>query len=116
MRIAYITPYQGPTLLKRRPIVRNRSMSNRIKIELIAQLLRSNGHEIEVFSHGEVIEHGCRFYPGFSEPERFDPCIPVDYISALPIKRLNGVWAGLQMRQLLARRHRAAPFFVAAGV
>ena len=37
MRIAYVAPYQGPTLVNRRPIVRNRSMSNRVKIELIDQ-------------------------------------------------------------------------------
>src|SRR5437870_4192674 len=106
MRIAYVTPYQGPTLIKRRPIVRNRSMSNRIKIELIAQLLRSKGHDVELFSHGEVIENGFRFYPAFAEPERFHPQIPVYYISSLPIRRVNGLWASFRMLNLLNRRHR----------
>jgi len=112
MRIAYITPYQGTTLIKRRPIVGNRSMSNRIKIELIAQLLQANGHDIEVFSHGEVDRPEFRFYPEFQEPEPFHPRIPVYYISALPIRRLYGLWASLRMRMLLKRRHRVSPFDV----
>jgi glycosyltransferase involved in cell wall biosynthesis len=112
MRIAYITPYQGPTVLERRPIVRNRSMSNRTKIELISQLLQSSGHSIEVFSHGEVIEPTLRFYPGFAEPRPFHRDIPIHYVSALTVPRLNGFWAGAQMVDLLRRRHRAAPFDV----
>src|SRR5262249_18001569 len=108
MRIAYVTPYQGPTLLRRRPIVRNRSMSNRIKIELIATLLQSHGHDVELISQGEVVEHRCTFYPAFSEPELFHPRIPIDYASALPIRRLNGLWSSLRTLQLLTARHRVA--------
>ena len=110
MRIAYITPYQGPTLIKRRPIVGNRSMSNRIKIELVAQLLHANGHEVELFSHGEVDAPQLRFYPGFEEPQRFHPAIPVHYLSALPIRRLYGPWVRQRLLALLDRRHRASPF------
>jgi glycosyltransferase involved in cell wall biosynthesis len=110
MRIAYITPYQGPTVIERRPIVRNRSVSNRVKIELIAQLLQARGHEVEIISHGEVIENQLRFYAGFSEPELFDPGIPVYYLSALPIRRLNGFWAAWRARHFLKRRHQARPF------
>jgi glycosyltransferase involved in cell wall biosynthesis len=112
MRIAYVTPYQGPTLIKKRPSVRNRSMSNTIKIELIAQLLRSKSHDIEVFSHGEVIENELAFYPAFDEPDRFHPKIPVYYISALPLRGVNGLWARLRMTALLTRRHRVSPFDV----
>ena len=110
MRIAYVTPYQGPTLLKRRPIVRNRSMSNRIKIELIATLLHTHGHDVELISQGEVVEHRCTFYPAFSESELFHPRIPIDYASALPIRRLNGLWSSLRTLQLLTARHRVAPY------
>jgi Glycosyltransferase len=112
MRIAYITPYQGPTLDQRRPIVRNRSMSNRTKIELIARLLRSKAYDVEVFSHGEVIENELRFYSAFEEPQRFDPEIPVHYISALPIRWLNGLWSSRRMVDLLRRRCQVAPFDV----
>ena len=110
MRIAYVTPYQGPTVLEKRPIVRNRSMSNRIKIELIAGLLRANGHEVEVVSHGEVIENQFRFYPGFWEPELFHPEIPVYYISSLAIRRLNGFWAASRALQFLKGQHRLNPY------
>jgi hypothetical protein len=112
MRIAHITSYQGPTLMKRRPIVGNRSMSNRIKIELIAQLPHANGHDVDVFSYGEVDNAECPFYPAFMEPEPFHPRILLHYISALPIRRVYGVWASLRMVALLNARHRVAPFDV----
>jgi glycosyltransferase involved in cell wall biosynthesis len=111
MRIAYVTPYQGSTLLKQRPIVRNRSMSNRIKIELIASLLQ-NSHEVEIISQGEVVDNSWTFYPAFSEPERFHPQIPIYYGSALPIRRLNGLWSNRRTLQILTGRHRANPYDV----
>jgi glycosyltransferase involved in cell wall biosynthesis len=110
MRIAYITPYQGSTLVQRRPIVRNRSVSNRIKIELVAQLLQANGHEVEIISHGEVTELGLKFYPAFWETELFHPEIPVYYVSSLPVRRINGFWAGWQAARFLKKRHRTHPF------
>jgi glycosyltransferase involved in cell wall biosynthesis len=87
-------------------------MSNRVKIELIATLLHAKGHDVEVFSYGEVDAPAFRFHPGFEEPQRFHPAIPVHYISALPIRRVYGPWARIRMRQLLNRRHRASPFDV----
>ncbi len=110
MRIAYVTTYQGPSLLKRRPIVLNRSLSNTLKIELIASMLRSNSHEVEVISQGEVVENGFRFYPSFLEQQLFDSRIPVFYSSALPIRRVNGFWSTIHTLQLLKARHRQAPF------
>jgi glycosyltransferase involved in cell wall biosynthesis len=110
MRIAYVTPYQGTTLVERRPVVRNRSMSNRVKIELIATLLHACGHDVEVFSHGEVDAPVLRFYPAFDEPQRFHPAIPIRYISALPIRRVYGPWAQLRTQALLERHHRVSPF------
>jgi glycosyltransferase involved in cell wall biosynthesis len=110
MRIAYVTPYQGPTVVTRRPIVRNRSISNRIKIELIAGLLHANSHEVEIISHGEVIERQFKFYPGFWESELFHSSILVYYVSSLPIKRLNGFWSGMRALQLFKKRHRMRPY------
>jgi glycosyltransferase involved in cell wall biosynthesis len=110
MRIAYITPYQGSTLVQKRPTIRNRSVSNRIKIELIARLLYAAGHEVEVISHGEVSEQGLRFYPGFWETELFHPRVPVYYVSSLPIRRINGFWAGVQAVRAFKKQHRERPF------
>ena len=110
MRIAYVTPYQGPTVVTQRPIVRNRSISNRIKIELIAGLLHASSHEVEIISHGEVTERRFKFYPGFSESELFHSSIPIYYVSSLPIKRLNGFWSGMRALQFLKRRHRVRPY------
>ena len=110
MRIAYLTTYQGPSLPKRRPIIRNRSLSNTVKIELVASLLRANSHEVEVISQGEVVDNKFKFYPAFSEPQLFDSQIPVHYSSAFPVRRLNGLWSSMQTLQLFKARHRAAPF------
>lgn len=110
MRIAYITTYQGPSLLASRPIVRNRSLSNTVKIELVASLLHGRSYEVEVISQGEVSENEFKFYPSLSESERFHRDIPIYYASALPIRRLNGLWSSLQTLQLFKARHRAAPF------
>jgi glycosyltransferase involved in cell wall biosynthesis len=110
VRIAYVTTYQGPSLLQERPVIRNRSLSNAVKIELIASCLRGNLHDVEVISQGEVIEHKFKLYPAFCESQRFHPEVPVHYASALPIRRLNGAWSSLRTLQLFKSRHRAAPF------
>jgi hypothetical protein len=110
VRIAYVTTYQGPTLLEKRPIVRNRSLSNSVKIELIACLLRANGHEVEVLSQGEVVDNELKFYPGFSEPRPFDSKVPVHYSSAFPVRRVNGFWSSFQTLRMLKARHHATPF------
>jgi glycosyltransferase involved in cell wall biosynthesis len=110
MRIAYIASYQGPTLVARRPIVRNRSLAGNRKMELIATLLRRSAHQVEIISQGEVIEPRLTFYPGHSEPERFHPDIPIYYASVLPIRRLNGLWSNLRTLQLFRARHKARPY------
>lgn len=85
-------------------------MSNRVKIELIATLLRESSHDVEIISQGEVIESACTFYPAFSEPERFHLDIPIHYASALPIRRLNGLWSNARTLHILKDRHRADPY------
>lgn len=112
MRIAYVTTYQGPSLLKKRPIVLNRSLSNAVKMELIASRLHASSHEVEVISQGEVVDLKFKFYPSFCESERFHSDIPVYYASALPIRRLNAAWSSLRTLQLFKSRHRVAPFDV----
>ena len=110
MRIAYIAPYQGPALVKRRPIVRNLSLAARVKIELIAELLQRSSHSVEILSQGEVIDHQFNFYPGYCEPDRFHPAIPIHYASALPVRFVNGAWSSLRMLRLFRRLHRSKPF------
>ena len=110
MRIAYITTYQGASLLTRRPIVRNRSLSNTVKIEMIASALAAASHEVEVISQGEVVDNELKFYPSFCELQRFHSDIPIYYASALPIRRLNGLWSSCQTLQLFKSRHRAGAF------
>jgi len=110
MRIAYIAPYQGPALKARRPITLNLSLAGSVKMEGIARMLRASGHEVEIFSQGEVVELALKYYPGFTEPVRFHPDIPVTYSSALPVRYLNGLWQGSRLLSLFKARHHAAPF------
>jgi glycosyltransferase involved in cell wall biosynthesis len=110
MRIAYIAPYQGPELIRRRPTVINRSLAGTTKIELIARLLQDSGHELEIISQGEVVELAAKFYPAFEESELFDPQIPVRYSSALPVRFLNGSWSSWFTLRYFLQRHRAKPF------
>ena len=110
MRIAYIANYQGPALLKRRPIVGNLSLAANVKIGLVAELLRNKLHSVEILSQGEVIEHAFKFYPGFQEPELFDENIPVHYGAAFPLKFVNGVASSTSLLQIFKARHQVAPF------
>ena len=77
MRIAYIAHYQGPDLMTRRPCLHNLSLANKVKIELIAELLKQSAHQVEILSQGEVDRYECRFYPAFAETQLFHPDIPV---------------------------------------
>jgi glycosyltransferase involved in cell wall biosynthesis len=110
MRIAYIAPYQGPDLVKRRPIVRNLSLGARVKIGLVSELLQKSSHSVEILSQGEVIERQLKFYPGFREPEVLDGNIPIYYSAAFPVRFLNGLSSSLSMLRLFKARHRVAPF------
>lgn len=110
MRIAYIAPYQGPSLLKSRPIVRNLSLAGSVKMELIAGLLNAQKHYVEIISQGEVVELQCKLYPSFRESEPFHPDIPIFYASALPIRFLNGLWSSRRMLNLFKLRHQRSPY------
>ncbi|HEY1308726.1 MAG TPA: glycosyltransferase [Vicinamibacterales bacterium] len=109
MRIAYVAPYHGPKMVDRRPVVRNRSMSGNLKIELIASLLRARNHDVEIISQGEVIEHALTFYPAFTEPIPGGG-ITAHYASVLPVRRINGAWSEVKTLGVFKARHRLAPY------
>jgi glycosyltransferase involved in cell wall biosynthesis len=109
MRIAYLAPYQGAELLRRRPVVINLSLAANVKMELIAHLLQRGGHQVEIISQGEVVERRCRVYPSFRETVA-DSDLVAWYASAVPIKFVNAVWPALRTLQILRARHRANPF------
>jgi hypothetical protein len=110
MRIAYIAPYQGPSLVKTRPCVRNYSLGGKTKIELIAELLRSASHDVDVLSQGEVVEQRFKFYPAMTERQPFHPEIPVHYSSALPVRFFNGWWSSFSTLNCFKARHKAFPY------
>lgn len=109
MRIAYIAGYQGSGLITQRAI-RNRALATSTKVELIAQMLYSCGHEIEILSHGIVAEGKNRYYPMFIEPDLFNPDIPIYYSAALDIKRLNNIFARISTFHLLKKRNEQNPY------
>jgi glycosyltransferase involved in cell wall biosynthesis len=96
--------------VKRRPTLRNKSMSRQIKIELVASALEGNGASVEILSSGEVVDPHFRFYPALSESERFHPHIPIYYSSALAVPWLNGAWSNRQMLRLFKARHHVSPY------
>src|SRR6266700_2636140 len=110
MRIALLGLYQGPSLVKSRPTLRNKSMSRQLKIELVASALHGNGASVEILSSGEVIDHEFRLYPEFSEAEPFHPRIPIHYSSALAVRWLNGAWSDSQLLRLFKTRHQVSPY------
>jgi glycosyltransferase involved in cell wall biosynthesis len=112
MRIAYIAPYQGRSVVARRPILRNNSIAAKVKIELVAELLHRNGHEVNVISQGEVIENSATYYPGFTEPERFHPEIAVEYAAAFPVRLINGFWSSATTLARMLQAHWRRPFDV----
>jgi glycosyltransferase involved in cell wall biosynthesis len=107
MRIAYIAPYQGPELLRRRPSVQNLALAGNLKIEMIGELLRRSGHDVELLSQGEVVERALRYFPAFRERASG---IPVAYSSSVPVRFVNGWWSANRLLALFKQRHRAAPF------
>ena len=110
MRIAYLTPYKGPGLLERRPSIRNLSLSNKVKIELVCQALLAKGHQVKIISQGEVDRYQAKFYGAFQEPKPFRPDVSTYYISSLPVRFLTGLWAQWQSVKALKALHRRSPF------
>ena len=118
MRIAYVANYQGPSLVDARPCLHNFSLAARVKIQLIAELLQRSSHEVEIISQGALepqvagTKSRSRFYPSFSERERFHPDIPIDYASALAVRFLIGFWESAAAQRLLRARHGRSAFDV----
>lgn len=110
MRVAYIAPYQGVELLKRRPSMRNLALAGNAKIELVADLMQRYGHEVTIISQGEVVENSLAYYPPFVESTTSSGRIPVHYASAFPVKFINGFWSSQKLLTIFKRLHRAAPF------
>ena len=113
MRIAYVAPYQGPGLRQRRPIVANLALAANLKIELLAELLRSKKHDVEILSQGEADERAFRLHPAFLEELPSASAVTARYCSALPVRFVSGFWSTWTLVQLLRKRHQAAPFDLA---
>lgn len=112
MRIAYVAPYQGTELIRRRPSMVNLALAGNLKIELVAELLASNGHDVEILSQGEVVENCARYFPAFAETTPGVRKIPVRYASAFPVRFVNGFWSARNLLTLFRTRHAFRPFDV----
>ena len=67
MRILFIGAYQGPEVISRRRIVRNRSLAGTTKMHAIAEALMSLGHEVVFYSSGRPAERTWRAFPPMTE-------------------------------------------------
>ena len=111
MHIAYISPYQGPQLLARRPSVVNLSLACNMKTEVVSELLRRQGHSVEIVSPGQAERQSrLKFYRGFAEPTSARDGSPVFYPSCIPARFVTGWWTALRTLALFKARHRARPF------
>jgi glycosyltransferase involved in cell wall biosynthesis len=112
MRIAYIAPYQGPGLLNRRPTLLNLGLAANVKMELVAELLQSQGNSVEILSQGEVVEQRFKLYPAFREEQPVGPAAAVHYAPALPVRFVNGLSSALWTLRLFQRQQRRTPYDV----
>lgn len=110
MRIAYVAPYQGAEVIRRRPSVGNLALAGNLKIELVAELLASKGHEVEILSQGECGERSARYFPAFEEVTGGLRPLPVYYASALPVRFITGYWSASGLLSIFKARHAARPF------
>jgi glycosyltransferase involved in cell wall biosynthesis len=110
MRIAYVAPFQGAELLRRRPSKLNLALAANLKIELVAELLARRGHDVEIMSQGEVVENSTKFFPAFQEQVGGERRIPVFYASAFPVRYINGYWQGRELLSIFKSRHAEQPF------
>ena len=111
MHIAYISHYQGPQLLARRPSVVNLSLACNMKTEVVSDLLRQQGHSVEIVSPGQAERQSpLKFYPRFAESTPGGDGIPVFYPSCIPLRFVTGWWSALRTLALFKARHRVRPF------
>ena len=112
MHIAYISPYQGPQLLARRPSVVNLSLACNMKTEVVSELLRRQGHSVEIVSPGQAE----RQLTILSRIRRANTCRgrePSIYPSCVPVRFVTGWWSALRTLALFKARHRVRPFAAA---
>lgn len=111
MHIAYISPYQGPQLRAKRPSVVNLSLACNMKTEVVSELLRRQGHSVEIISPGQAQRESTpKYHRGFSEATHGGNGIPVFYPSCVPVRFVTGWWSALRTLALFKARHRVRPF------
>ncbi|OAI55807.1 hypothetical protein AYO49_01015 [Verrucomicrobiaceae bacterium SCGC AG-212-N21] len=111
MHIAYVSHYQGPQVLVKRPSVVNLSLACNMKTEVVSDLLRRQGHSVEIVSPGQAgRESTTKYYRGFSEQTPGAEGSPVFYPSCIPVRFVTGWWSALRTLALFKARHRVRPF------
>jgi hypothetical protein len=106
MHIAYISHYQGPQLLARRPVV-NLSLACNMKTEVVSELLRRQEQSVEIVSPGQAErQFTLTFYRRFAEPTPVGAGSPVFYPSCVPVRFVTGWWSALRTLALFKARHR----------
>lgn len=90
MKVLYVAGFQGPELIRKRHIVRNRSLAGTAKTRAIAAALAKCGHDVTIYSVGVAAECSAKIYRAFEEkitvPGRI---VPVYYSCCLDLPVMN---------------------------
>jgi len=90
MKVLYIANFQGPELIKRRNIRRNRSLAGTPKMCAIITALVSLGHDVEIYSTGTSAEWTGKIYRSFGENiAASERMVPIHYSWCLDLPILN---------------------------
>jgi len=112
MRILYIASYQGPDIVVRRRMIRNRSLGGSRKIELISNMLHRQGHDVTILSSGIPAERSGRFYRAFESTTTGIPGkgVRVLYAGGLDVRFLNYAFAILSSIKWIKHEYSKKPF------
>lgn len=104
MKIAYIAGYQGPELIKKRTVIKNRALAGTRKIGMVITALSKAGHDVTVLSHGIDANNNFRYSKSFSE--EIENNVFITYASSFGCKGLNVLFALSSLFFLFKKVHK----------
>jgi glycosyltransferase involved in cell wall biosynthesis len=105
MKILYIANYQGPELIHKRNIKKNRSLAGSAKIQAIATALKELGHEITICSTGVSAQRSATLFRAFEEQlPTSNSHIPVIYSSCWDLPVFNFYTAAISLLRNVIRQ------------
>jgi glycosyltransferase involved in cell wall biosynthesis len=111
MKVLLVGNFQGPEMIQRRNIRRNRSLAGSKKMHSICYALAKRGHDISILSVGRAAERSWKWYPRMEEAihSADGSSIPATYVGTFDYPGIGNIvsWLGLLFRlPKLCRRGR----------